>query len=176
MSRLSNEILNKYIDGDLDEAARKKVYNQLEFSGADRKRYIELNSVHQGLKRLKPEEVPVDFTSVLMSSLLKRKKAKKEQAVFIYSVGSVFVLACLVITGILMAMLFSGSSSGSTGKLQVLDDSVNFIGKVSGEIVSGFSGINIPVLGSVLSLFIFLSAYFFFDSIRQTRNWLKKIN
>jgi anti-sigma factor RsiW len=175
MSRLSSEILNKYIDGDLDEDTRKKVSNQLEFSEEDRKIYMELYSVHQGLKRLKPEAVRADFTSVFMSQLLKRKKSFREQKIFIYSVGSIFVVAAIIIVGIIISVIFSNSGTNKED-MHAIADAMIFAGKTAKDIGRSFSGINIPVLGSILSIFMFLSAYYFFNSMKLSRERLKHFN
>jgi len=176
MINLNDDLLNKYIDGDLNEETLKKVELLIESSEENRLKYNHLLYIHRQLKKLEPETVSYNFTPVLMKSILKREKSLKEQTIFMYSIGSVFALFILIVIGVLIAVLLNTSGSSKPAELKYLTDTIAVTGKNIGQLLKSFSEINISVIGSALSLFILFSAYFFFDSIKQVRERLKKIN
>jgi anti-sigma factor RsiW len=84
MIELSDEILNKYLDGELEYAELIKVHELLKDSAEARKRLRALQAVHSGLKEMKEYSPSEGFTSLIMGRLYNRVKAKKGQKVFIF--------------------------------------------------------------------------------------------
>jgi anti-sigma factor RsiW len=176
MINLNDDILNKYIDGDLSEDLKKETAFLIESSEEYKLRYNRLLNVHKQLQKLEPESISADFTSSLMKIILKRKKAIREQTIFIYSMSSVFALIIMIIIGVLIAVIINNPGSGSGEDSQLLTNAFSATGKIFSQVTKNFSGINIPVIGSALSLFILFSAYYFFDNLKQFRDRLKKAN
>jgi anti-sigma factor RsiW len=175
MKKLSDEILNKYIDGELDYASAIRVNEILSTSIEDKKSYQSLLTIHNELKKIKEEFVEDNFTHRVMNRLLSRKKAYKEQRNFVLAVSSVFVFFILVIIGIVIYSAASApiSSQSSQSYSQI-------IVSTSQSIVSGIAQIFTPrgisIFGSILSIGILISGYFFFESIKSTRFKNNEIN
>jgi hypothetical protein len=90
--------------------------------------------------------------------------------------SSVFALIIMIIIGVLIAVIINNPGSGSGEDSQLLTNAFSATGKIFSQVTKNFSGINIPVIGSALSLFILFSAYYFFDNLKQFRDRLKKAN
>ena len=72
MKKLSDEILNKYIDGELDRTSAIQVNEILSSSVEDKKNYQSLLTVHNELKKIKEELVEDNFTHRVMNIHLYR--------------------------------------------------------------------------------------------------------
>ncbi len=173
MNRLSDEILNKYIDNELSEEEKLKIRQQIQSSEEDKKRFAALQAVHINLKKEHVPEVSPDFTSRLMSKIMKQRKAKNEQRVFIFSIGSVFLIILLIIIGFFISSTINTESSSS---VSILNTIVSFMAEFGSKISLGFSGKYISIVGSILSFSIILTAYFFFDYKKHTNHWFGKTN
>ena len=168
MKKLSDEILNKYIDGELDYESATRVNEILSASVEDKNSYQSFLIVHNELKKMQEEFVENNFTQRVMNRLLSRKKAYKEQRNFVLAVSSVFVFFILVIVGI---VIYSAASTPVSS--QSSQNYSQIILSTSKSIVSGiaqiFTSQGISIFGSILSIGILISGYFFFESIKSTR-------
>ncbi|MFC2103357.1 anti-sigma factor family protein [Bacteroidota bacterium] len=107
MNLLSDEILNKYIDGELDEELSKQVESRINSSEAERKNYKAFKLLHKNLSALQADNLRTDFTSLVMSRLGKKVIVPKEQRNFVYSISSFIILICLGIIGYVAYLIFS---------------------------------------------------------------------
>lgn len=173
MNKLSDELLNKYIDKELSQAELQLVKNILENSESERKKLKALQLVHDGLKNLTQDQTSPGFTSIVMNKLTKKSKAKKEQRNFILSISSIFITISLGIIGYFVYILVTGPSTDS-GSLVLVQDSMNTLKYITDPIKNLLSGKNIEIIGSVFSLGLLISVYFLFESIKQNRHNLGK--
>ena len=173
MSKLSDEILNRYIDNDLGHAELKMVREQLQNSEEDRKRLKALQLVHSSLKNIEPEAVSSAFTSSVMKNIMKKYKARKNQRYFIFSVASIFVVIALGIIGYLISLIFatpltaSAPVTGTKETVAVLENLTHFIRDFLGKA-------NISMIGSAFSLGLLISIYFIFDLIKHSKSNLSR--
>ena len=161
MIELSDEILNKYLDGELEHAELLKVHETLKESDEARKRLRALQTVHLSLKEMKEYSPSAVFTSLIMSRLYTKVKSKKGQKVFIYSVSAVFVLLSLTIAGFAASIIINSAPVSSPVELN--QTILSYSEKIAHVIRSIFSGSGISIFGSVLSLGIIIFSYFFFE-------------
>ena len=174
MIRLTDEILNKYIDGELDSDTLNEVREALRSSDEDKKRLKALQMIHGGLNNMKPDEVSSYFTQLVMSKLQKELKVKKEERFFIFSISSVFVGLCLIIIGYVIFSL--DFSSQASKPVQII---TNFSDTFENGILSlktFLNSINTSIIGSIFSLIIIISAYFLFESAKRTKEQISKLN
>lgn len=164
---LNDDILNKYIDGDLDTAARKEIQKILSESEAERKKLNSLLRVHNELKNIKEYKVSNDFTFRLMSGISGKFKPRKSDKYFIISVSSFFVLSSLIIIGVVLSFILSTPGSLTTTELS--ENVLNSLKDFTNLLVQIFSGIGISIFGSIISLAILVSAYFFFESNKRLK-------
>ncbi len=166
MIELNDDILNKYIDGELDNNLVHQVKIQLESSTEDMKKYKALLSIHNELRRLRIEEVSPNFTSNLMLKVQRSLKSKKEQNFFLVSVLSLFFLICLGIIGFLIAnYIFIAEPSSPDILTQFTERSNSFVTLLKNLFSKG----NISIIGSVFSFVLIISGYFFYENIKHSK-------
>jgi hypothetical protein len=174
MNRLSDEILNKYIDGELDYETLNEVKSILKESEPDRENLKALLKVHNELKRIKEFEVSASFTSNIMYKITAKFKPKKADKYFILSISSFFVLLSLAIIGVAIALIINSPSQSSSSE-QVLGYMVSFLENFAISVRKIFSGSSISIFGSIISLGILVSAYFFFESHKHIKEIQNKL-
>ena len=173
MNLLSDDILNKYIDGELDLSSLQHVNEVLSRSIEDKTRMSALLAVHNELKKIKEEEVDPGFTELLMKRLQYRKKAFKEQRNFIFMISSIFVIAIFVVVGLVVYSAFTQPSDSqvSTNYSNYL---ISFFKTVTSAITQIFTSRGISIFGSILSLGILISGYFFFENLKASKQNFSK--
>ena len=161
MNLLSDEILNKYLDGDLTSDEQEEVKELLKKSESDRKRFYVLKLVHENLTSLEMDNVSPGFNEKVMLRLKKKYARAKQQNYFIIAVTAIFVFICVSIVGYLIAGIIS--SAGQNESSQLIDiinrsgkDIITFTQKL-------FSGENLSIIGSVFSFAIIITGYFFYE-------------
>ena len=174
MIELTDEILNKYIDGELDYDTIQLVREKLAQSGQDRKRFAALQAVHYHLGKIKTCEVSPAFTSSIMSKILKNAKAKKEDRNFILSISSILIAVCLA-SVIYLLVIIAGQAGSTTAAGQNINRYVEFAIKNLSSLKELFTNQNVSILGSIFSLGMLVIAYFFYESLRQTKRRLSKM-
>ncbi|OGU72412.1 MAG: hypothetical protein A2V93_12055 [Ignavibacteria bacterium RBG_16_34_14] len=166
MIELNDDLLNKYIDGELDREMMEQIKEKLESSHQDMMKYRMLLSVHNELKKMPAEEVSSSFTSNLMLKVQRSLKSKREQNFFIVSVLSLFFLICVGIIGYLIAnYIFTAQPNSSDVVTQFTEHSEDFITLLK----NFFSKGNISIIGSVFSFILLISGYFFYDSLKHSK-------
>ena len=169
MIQVTDEMLNSYLDGELSSEESKQIKAELLSSEELQKRLNTLKLVHKKLYSLKENGVSADFTSKVMSKIGRRKFAvPKQQKYFIFSIAAFITILCLVILGFSISAIISASSAAK-GSLNIVDTVdvlstglVNFIKQL-------FSGKGLSILGSIFSLVIIISGYFFFEMQKRSK-------
>ncbi len=166
MIELNDDLLNKYLDGDFDKETMLKIKIQLELSSLDMKKYSELLSVHNELRKIPFEEVSSNFTVNLMLKVQRSLKSKREQNFFIVSVLSLFFLICLGIIGFLLAnFIFTAEPNSSDVVTQFTERAQDFLTLLK----NFFSKGNISIIGSIFSFILLITGYFFYDSLKHSK-------
>jgi hypothetical protein len=174
MNRLDDEILNKYIDGELDADAYDEVSKILSYSEEDNRRFLALQRVHEELKNSEVPEVSLNFTASIMAKIKVKTRARKKDSAFVLSLSSILVGACLFIIGYIIFNLPAGQT-GSTASM----DFKSYINAFTGVFESFskfFTSTNISILGSIISFGLLISGYFFFESMKHTKNGFGKLH
>ncbi len=170
---LTDEILNRYIDGELSSSELKEVKEILKSSEDAKRRLLAMQLVHNELKNYPVRRTSADFTLMLMKKIVRRTEPKG-QRYFIFSISSVFVLISLGIIGYLTSYILSlgnNSAESSSG----INDFIYLVEKLVGGIKTLFTSGNISVIGFIFSFAIIISAWLFFDSHRQAKAKLTKL-
>lgn len=173
MNRISDELLNKYIDGELDLIAAEEVRSLLLKSNEDRKRYEALIKVHNSLRNIPADQTGEDFTQMLIRKLQKRFKTNKSDRIFIISISSIFTILSFGIISLAAYLIISaGGESESTGILTQFLSVFNSLG----GILAGLTGAKVmSIVGFIISFGLIISAYFFFESQKNSRQKLTRL-
>lgn len=167
MNLLTDEILNEFLDGNLNEQKREEVEKLLASSENDRKRFSALKVIHDELSQLKEDETSKDFTQLVISKLGKKFELPRHQKYFIFIIASIFIFICVGIVAYVATTIIS-TSSPQTESIQVTETVYQLSNGLILELKQIFSSKNLSLIGLVLSLGIIISGYFFFEN--QKRN------
>ncbi len=167
MNLLTDEILNEFLDGNLNEQKREEVEKLLASSENDRKRFSALKVIHDELSQLKEDETSKDFTQLVISKLGKKFELPRHQKYFIFIIASIFIFICVGIV-VYVATTIISTSSPQTESTQVTETVYQLSNGLILELKQIFSSKNLSLIGLVLSLGIIISGYFFFEN--QKRN------
>ena len=173
MNKLSDDVLNKYIDGELDYASLQNVNEVLSTSIEDKKRLQALLAVHNELKKIKEESVPDSFTHSVMKRVQSRNKAFKVQRHFVFEISSIFISGLLVIIGLII--YYSINQPGETQTSQTYTQNIiPFFRAIASGIAQIFTPRGISVFGSIISLGILILGYFFFENLKASKQKIRK--
>lgn len=173
MMEITDELLNKYIDGELSASEVKELNEILMKSVETRKKLRALQLVHNELMNMPVRETSSEFTSLLMKKIIRRPE-HKGQKYFIFSVSSFFVLISLTIIGYLTSYILTIGTNTTENK-NSFNTLVFYLESLVHGIKSVFSTGNVSIIGFIFSFGIIISAYFFFDSHKQVKAKLDKL-
>jgi anti-sigma factor RsiW len=167
MKTLSDEILNKYIDGELSKDKMREIEETIKISKEDRIELNALQNTDRSLRNIKLMEVKSNFTSLVMNKIQRSLRSRQEQKKFIVGVISIFMIMCLIIAGFVGFEIIRNINAGAPTALR---DSIKYVTSASEFITSIFNSRNISILGGVFSFGLIISAWFFFDYSKMLRN------
>jgi len=169
MIRITNEILNKYLDGELNKAETEQIKSALGNSEELQRKFNALKLVHDNLSNMKEDEISSRFTDKLMKQLVKRSTVPKQQKYFIASIVTFITLLCLVIFGFSISAMISATSSTDNNSTTIVD-SVSSLSEGTVNVIRHlFSGTGLSIIGSVFSIVVLISAYFFFEMQKRSK-------
>jgi hypothetical protein len=170
MIKITDEILNKFIDGELTRQESEQVNSALRGSEGLQKKFNALKLVHKELLNFREDEVSAGFTDSLMKQIaLKKFALPKQQKYFIASIATFITLLCLVIFGFSISAVISTTPS-SIGDSSSLFDSIPNLSEGLIKILKQmFSGTGLSIIGSIFSIIVLISGYFFFEMQKRTK-------
>ena len=167
MNLLTDEILNDYLDGKLDEKKVEEVKKILASSEIDRQNFNALKLIHNELSRLTEDKTSEDFTQKVISRLGKKFELPRQQKYFVFLIASIFILMSIGIVTYIAATIISASVPQNES-MQVTETVNQLSNGLIYELKNIFSSKNLSLIGLIFSLGILISGYFFFEN--QKRN------
>jgi len=169
MIQITDEILNKYLDSELNREQAEQVKSAIRNSEELQRKFNALKLVHDNLSIIKEDEVSPGFTDKLMKQIVKRSVVPKQQKYFIASVATFITLLCLVIFGFSISAMISSTSS-SIGDSKSVFDSVSGLSEGLVKALQHlFSGAGLSIIGSIFSIIVLISGYFFFEMQKRSK-------
>jgi hypothetical protein len=170
MILITDEILNKYLDGELSREESEQVESGLRTSEELQRKYNALKLVHGKLSDLKEDEVRASFTETLMKQIVKRKFAiPNQQKYFIVLVATFITLLCLVIFGFSISAMISAAPPSISESKSVVDSIMYMSDGLVKVIEKVFTGQGLSIIGSILSIVVLISGYFFFEMQKRAK-------
>jgi len=170
MIKITDEILNKYLDGELSREEAEQVKSELQASEELQRKFNVLKLVHEKLFYLKEDEVSVGFTDALMKQIVKKRFViPKQQKYFIASVATSITLLCLVIFGFSISAMISSAPPSIGESKSVVDSISNLSDGLVNVLKHLFSRSGLSIIGSIFSLLIIISGYFFFEMQKRAK-------
>lgn len=172
MNHLTDDLINKYIDDETTVSESGEIADHLKCCPACSAKVNSMRSIHSSLLAIKEESPSLNFSSQFMERLARNLKRKKQQKYFILTVFSAFTALIFAVLGYLISeSTFSLSFSSDTAKY--VSEYTNRYSEFVGMMQHYISGRNLTLLGSMLSMGIIISAYFFYNSHKTFKNVLK---
>lgn len=172
---MTDELLNKYLDGELSREETEKVKAALQSSAELKRKFNSLKLVHEKLSLLKEDEVSLNFTDSLMTQIARKKFViPKQQKYFITSIVTFITVLCLVIFGFSISAMISATTSAAGDSQSVIDSVSGLSEGLVRTIQKLFSGAGLSIIGSIFSLIILISGYFFFEMQKRTKSAITK--
>jgi hypothetical protein len=172
MNHLNDDLLNKYIDEDAEVSEINLINEHISSCNECMTRLNSLKAIHFQLMRMESSSPSEDFTAKLMKRLERSVRRKKEQTYFFSVIFSVLLVLVLIIAGCAVSI--------SSVKLAGYADIGNYLSNLNSHydvILTWLKKVSqarsLTLIGSVLSLGILISAYFFYDTHKAIKNLLK---
>lgn len=170
MIQISDEILNRYLDGELSREEVEQVKSAVHNSKELMIKFNALKLVHENLTALKEDEVNPGFTEKLMKQIVKRRSVvPKQQKYFIASIATFITLLCLVIFGFAISAVISATPTSAEESKTVVDSVSNLSNGIVNIVKQIFKGQGLSIIGSIFSLIILISGYFFFEMQKRAK-------
>jgi hypothetical protein len=172
MSNITDEILNKYIDGELDFFEVEMVKNELEKDERLIAKLQALRMIDSSLRQMEVEHTSGNFTDNVMKAIAAAKRAVKPKInYFFISVISIFSIGVIAV---LVAAFQSYQKDNSPSAIAPYADKMKELFSHNLTAVQSiFSNPGVILVISVLSLVLLITAYFTFES---HKNFTKKLN
>ncbi len=168
MMNLTDEILNRYLDGELSESEMQEVQAILRSDESAKKQYNALKLVHDKLLIMEEDKVPAGFTEKVVNQLGKKFKIPAHQKWFFISIFVFVSLLSLLVLGYVIGEILASAPSQTESVLPV--DTVDRLSEgLIVQLKNLFSGKNLSIFGSIISLGIMISGYFFFEHQKQMK-------
>jgi hypothetical protein len=172
MNKLSDEILNKYLDGEIDTSELADIKNELDNNPETVSRLRALKCVDDSLRHMETEPAPHNFTGRVMKAISAAQNSARPAANYF------FRMVVAIFTGGVIAVLIAAFKITETGdgKSVIAPYSDKLKDAVNKNITSSQSFFSDPAVVltiSAFSLILLIAAYFTFES---HKNFTKKLN
>ncbi len=175
MNKLTDEILNKYIDGELDSSELDEMNAGLRKDDNFVTRLRALRTVHESLKQIETEHAPEGFTDRLMNLIVVKAKTVKHKVsyFFISVIGLLSIGILTVVLSILPLRQTGGPISVSS---QFFNNAKTVANKNIAQLQKFLNDSSVIIVISVLLLILLFGAYFSADAHKNFKNRLNNIS
>jgi hypothetical protein len=175
MMKIDDELLNRYIDNELEDAELSELKSILDKDEEVLNRLKALRTVDNALRKIETELAPNGFTDKLMNKIsMASKVVKPKVSYFFVMVISLFSIA--IITTLVFAFKNLKTDESSSKVEPIFNQIKDFASKNSGFLGSIFKDNAVLAIGTTLSLILLFSAYFSFESHKNFKNKLNGIS
>ncbi|MBU1099779.1 MAG: hypothetical protein KKA84_05170 [Bacteroidetes bacterium] len=172
MKNITDEILNKYIDGELDSMELNELNHSLNDDPDAIDRLKALRLTHQILKKMEPIPAPENFTDRVMARMSVGSKRTKQVNTLFIGVVSFFSLCIFVVLGFAISELVKIDMTDSASTVLYEDVKNKIIENV--EPVRAFlMSDNILFISGMISLFLLIGLYFMVHTHKEFRKSLE---
>ncbi len=172
MSKLTDEMLNKYLDGDLEVSDLEAVKEELNSDPDALARLRALRAVDATLKTIEADHAPENISDRIMKKISAGKyTVKTAPAHFFISIISILLVGIISVT---VAAFRSASHSSANNNLVDYTDKIkNTLVKNAESAQNFFSNPGVVFTVGALTIIFLIAAYF---TIESHKNFTKKFN
>lgn len=175
MNKLTDELLNKYIDGELDSSELDEVRTELQKDETAVAQLKSLRMVDNTLKQIETVHVPEGFTERIMKLIAAKTKAVKPKvSYFFISVISLLLVGIAVVLA--SVILIHSTDANISVSSQLLNNAKASAEKNFALLQKFFSDSNVMLVMSVLSLILLIGAYLTLEAHKNFKNKLNSFS
>lgn len=164
MININDELLNKYLDDELNREEKDLVKAAIENSPELKKKYTVLLDANSFLKNMELDSPSLEFTKLVMNKISSKTSTARQQKYFLFTILSIFGVIALGITGFLLYQIISSIQPGDSSEV------VTTYSKGIGDYFSNLFGKkNLSIFGSLLSFVMLISGYFLYDFQKRSK-------
>lgn len=164
MITINDEMLNKYLDDELNREEKELVKTAIENSPELKKKFVALLDTHSLLKNMEPDLPSLNFTKLVMNKISSKASTARQQKYFLFAILSFFGVIVLGISGYVLFQIISSIQVSETNEI------VTTYSKGIGDFFSNIFGKkNLSIFGSILSFIMLVSGYFLFEYQKQSK-------
>ncbi len=168
MKKITDEILNKYIDNELSAAEIEELKNLLSSNPDELDKLKVLRFVDSSLRTMEHDKAPDHIAGSILSRIEALSIVKGKSFYFFYWIVGVFSIMIIGLFGYILSLISPAESDGSS----VLDNVVNYLSSFSISFNIGLSSNLILLIGASLSIILLIAFYFLVVSHREFKNSL----
>ncbi|MGE5429806.1 MAG: anti-sigma factor family protein [Syntrophomonadaceae bacterium] len=177
MTHISDEILNKYIDNEIEGRELSELNEHLKFCASCLARLKAQRIVDQQLRRMETFQVSGDFTQNMMKKIERMSFSykPKKSYFFRFIVALFLILTAGILTAAILALKASGpaSSAEPAWYKTVIETAAGKFSNLLSSYNSLFTGRDFSVLGSGLAFIILVSIYIVYESFKGAKGRLR---
>ncbi len=175
MNKINDEMLNRYIDNELDSEELSELKTELEKNSDAVTRLKALQTVDNSLRQMQNDLAPQSFTEKLMSKIQSvAQSAKPKVSYFFISIISIFSVG--IVSLLIFAIEGMKTEDAKSNLDPVFQQVKEFAGKNLGFIEIMFKTNTILLVGAMLAVIMLFTAYFTFESHKNFKNKLNSIS
>ena len=175
MNKLTDEQLNKYVDGELDSSELDEVNSELQKNEGSLAHLKSLRVVHESLKLMETNHAPDGFTERLMNLIASKTKAVKHKVSYFF-ISVIGLLSVGIIAVVSSVMITRPVDTGISVSSQLINNAKVAADKNLVLLQKFFSDSNVVLVMSILSLILLFGAYFSADAHKNFKNKLNNIS
>lgn len=172
MTTRMEELINKYIDNELDSAGLAELNVLLDKDENAVKELKAMKVIERSLRKMEFENSPSNVTYDVMKKIASVRKAKHSNWFFWLSIG---VLVIGIIASLFYAFQNFQPEESSALADKTSDAVKNFIGNNTRSLDSLLKGVDVKLIGTIITLLCAITGYFIVETHRSFKNKLKSL-
>ena len=175
MNKLTDEILNKYIDGELEPFELADIKNEIDCNYEALARLKALRLVDNSLRLMEVEPAPNNFSERVMKVISATSKVVKPKiSYFFVAIISLFSIGVLGVIGV--ALRSAEKDNGQSKMTPYMDKAKEVIEKNLTSFQNFFADKNVLLVVSMLTLILLITVYLTFEAHKNFTKKLKSIS
>lgn len=175
MSNITDDMLNDYIDNQLDSNSIGKLNRMITENPDTLKKLKALKSVDRSLREIPVTPAPEGFTAKLMNRILAHSKSAVPKVNYFF-ITMISLLSVAIISIMIIAYSVIEKSEDKTGGISLLDSLLTWLRDNTPKLLSFFTNSNVTTIGLLLSLILITSGYYVLESHKEFKNKLKNLS
>jgi len=174
MKKITDEMLNDYVDNQLDSTALSELKEELAHDEESLDKMKALKIVDETLRDLEVYEAPVNFSEKVMSLIARSAQSIKPKMNYFFT-GIISVFGIIIAGVLAAAWVIVEKQEPASEKLQMVESAKQFVNDNLNTLNKLFSSHQVMFAGGLLAAVLLLSALVVLDSHKNFKNKLKSI-